>query len=265
MSCPRPAPVQVQVQVIVPMLWALLCPLLGLAGGCGSSAPPVSPFGASNLALSFDGIGEYATAGNGGFPPASAAQTVEMWVNFPAPTATTTADFLVMRQDLSNGVQIGIHDGALAVWRTYVDRVLAQAPTLPSANVWHHVAYTFDLKVNTLYVDGVVADAEMTATDERTPTTVWLGTFDGTSQLFAGQLDEIRVWTVARSAAQIQADLPHSPPGPVPGLVAYWTFDDAGSVGRALDASSAGNDVTLGDGITAHMPTRVAASEPDGQ
>jgi hypothetical protein len=261
MSRLRPVPVP----VIVPLLWPLLCPLLGLASGCGSAAPPVSPFGGSNLALGFDGVAAYATAGNGGFPSASATQTVEIWVNFPAPTATTTADFLVMRQDLSNGVQIGIHDGALAVWRTYVDRVLAQAPTLPSANAWHHVAYSYDLKVNTLYVDGAVVDAEMTATDERTPTTVWLGTFDGTSQLFAGELDEIRVWTVVRSAAQIQADLQHSAPGPVAGLVAYWTFDDGGSVGRALDASGSGNDVTLGDGIAAHMPTRVPANEPDGQ
>jgi hypothetical protein len=238
---------------------------LWLGGGCGSGTPAASPFGASNLALSFDGATEYATAGNGGFPAAGAEQTVEMWVNFPAPAATTTADFLVMRQDLSNGVQIGIHDGALAVWRTYVDRVLAQAPTLPSANAWHHVAYSYDLNVNTLYVDGAAVDAEMTATDERTPTSVWLGTLDGSTQLFAGELDEIRVWTVVRTAAQVEADLRHRPPGAEPGLVAYWTFDDAGSGGRALDASGSGNDVTLGDGVTANMPVRVPGDEPDDQ
>jgi hypothetical protein len=246
---------------IVPLLW----PWLWLAGGCGSGATPPSPFGGSNLALSFDGASQYATAGNGGFPAAGTEQTVEMWVNFPAPTATTTADFLVMRLDLSSGVQIGIHAGGLAVWRTYVDRVLAQAPTLPSANAWHHLAYSYDLKVNTLYVDGAVADAEMTATDERTPTSVWLGSFDGTRQLFTGELDEIRVWTVVRSPADIQADMNHSAPGPAAGLVAYWTFDDGGSVGRALDASGSGNDVTLGDGIASNRPTRVPSNEPDGQ
>jgi hypothetical protein len=256
-------------EVRVPATLSMIRPMvlvgLWLAGGCGGEAPAVSPFGASNLALGFDGVMAYATAGNGGFPAAGAQQTVEMWVDFPAPAATTTADFLVMRQDLSNGVQVGIHDGALAVWRTYVDRVLAQAPTLPSANAWHHVGYSFDLKVNTLYVDGVAVDAEMTAPDERTPTSVWLGTHDGTSQLFGGELDEIRVWTVVRTAAQIQADMRHRAPASEPGLVAYWTFDDAGSGGRALDASGSGNDVTLGDGLTANMPTRVPANEPDGQ
>jgi len=246
----------------LPMLVPLL---LSLAGGCGNGTPAVSPFGASNLALSFDGLTEYATAGNGGFPAAGNAQTVEMWVDFAAPSATTTADFLAMRLDFTNGVQIGIHAGALAVWRTYVDRVLVQAPTLPSANAWHHVAYSYDTTVNMLYVDGAVADAEMTATDERTPTSVWLGTVDGTNQLFKGELDEIRVWTVVRTAAEIQADMQHSVPGPVTGLVAYWTFDDSGSGGRALDASGSGNDVTLGDGLAANMPTRVSSGAPDGQ
>jgi Concanavalin A-like lectin/glucanases superfamily len=243
----------------------MIVPLLWLAGGCGSGMQPGSPFGAANLALSFDGVRDYATAGNGGFPAAGAPQTVEMWVDLAAPTATTTADFLVMRLDLVSGVQIGIHDGALAVWRTYVDRVLAQAPTLPTANTWHHVAYTSDSTTNTLYLDGAVVDAEPTPTDGRTPTSVWLGTLDGSSQLFAGELDEIRVWTVVRTAAQVESDLRHRPPGPEPGLVAYWTFDDAGSGGRALDASGSGNDVTLGDGVTANMPVRVPGDEPDGQ
>jgi|SRR5450432_397084 len=243
----------------------MILPLLWLASGCGAGATTVSPFGASNLALSFDGVTSYATAANAGFPAAGAVQTVEMWVNYPAPTATTTADFLVMRLDLSSGVQIGIHDGALAVWRTDFDRALAGAPTLPPADTWHHIAWSFDLTVNTLYVDGAVADAEMTRTDVRTPTSVWLGTFDGTSELFAGQLDEIRVWNLVRSESEIQTDMDHSAPGPVPGLVAYWTFDDSASGGRALDASGSGNDVTLGDGVAANMPTRVPSGAPDGQ
>ena len=252
-------------RVASPLLgWPLGC--LWLTLGCGGGgAPAASPFGTANLALSFDGVTQYATAGNGGFPAAGALQTVEMWVDFPAPTATTTADFLTMRMDLTSGMEIGIHDGALAVWRVYVDRVLAQAPALPSANSWHHLAYTYDLTNNTLYVDGVSVDAETTPTDDRTPSSVWLGTLDGASQLYAGKLDEIRVWTLVRSREEIQADMKHSPPGAVPGLVADWTFDDGGDTGQALDASGSGNDVTLGDGLTANMPTRVPSTAPDGQ
>jgi hypothetical protein len=260
----------------------LLLPLLlGLASSCrggagsrpsfaGDSGTSTSPSwtdafpaldgGGAGFALRFDGAKDYATAGDGGFPAADSAQSIELWVNYPA--ATATADFLVMRLDHSSGVQIGIHDGALAVWRTYVDRVLVSAPTLPAVSTWHHVAYTYDGTTETLYVDGVVADTETNAGDTRTPTSVWLGTFDGSSELYKGELDEARVWTVVRSAAEVVADMRHSPPGPVAGLVAYWTFDDTVSGGRALDASGSGNDVTLGDGIAERMPTRVPSDAP---
>ncbi len=216
----------------------------------------------AGFALSFDGVMDYATAGNAGFPAASAAQTVELWIN--APATSVTADFLVMRTYLTDGVQIGFRDGTVAVWRTSGAEILVKAPTPPSADSWHHIAYTYDQTTHTLYLDGVAADAETAASDSRTPNTVWLGTLDGSNELYKGQMDEVRVWNVARSASEVQADMRHSPPGPVPGLVAYWTFDDVDSEGRAVDASGSGNDATLGDGITARMPSRVPSDAPVG-
>jgi C-terminal processing protease CtpA/Prc len=47
-------------------------------------------------------------------------------------------------------------------------------------------------------------------------------------------LDEIRIWNVARSPAEIQATLNKSLTGKEPGLVAYWQFDD----GTAGDSSA---------------------------
>ncbi len=140
--------------------------------------------------------------------------------------------------------------------------MLAQAPSLPAPKVWHHVAYTFDATTTTLYVDGTAVDSQANPTDERTPTSVWLGTLDGTRELFAGLMDEVRVWTVARTAAQVAADQRHTAPGAVNGLVAYWTFDDVSSGGHALDASGNGNTITLGDGVAGAMPSRVVSDAP---
>src|SRR5262249_17331885 len=155
-------------------------------------------------------------------------------VNYAA--ATGTQDFLALRTSLPNGtesgVQIGIHNGALAVWRAYVDRVLVQAPTTPAAGAWHHVAYTFDATTNLFYVDGTPVDNNTTATDSHTPMSAWLGTFDGYVNLFRGQLDEMRVWTIVRSASDIATDMKHSSGQTAAGLVAYWTFDDATNIGR---------------------------------
>jgi hypothetical protein len=215
---------------------------------------------AAGYALSFDGVRQYATAGDGGFAPVGGNETLEMWVNYA--TATNTQDFLVLRTDVLSGVQIGIHAGALAVWRVYVDRVLVQAPTTPTANSWHHVAYTYDTTFHALYVDGVSVDTEMNPADGHTPTSVWLGTFDGSTNLFKGQLDEVRVWTVARSASQVVADMQHSSGQGQAGLVAYWTFDDAADDGYSRDLSGFGNDVTLGDGVVGWMPSRVPSGVP---
>jgi len=224
--------------------------------------PSIGDGSAAGYALSFDGSKQYATAGDAGFPIALGPQTLEMWIDYHS--VDGTQDFLALRTDLSSGVEVGLHDGALAAWRVYADRVLAQAPTTPPPGTWHHVAYTYDGTTHSLYLDGILVDAETVPPDDRTPTTVWLGTLDGSSNMFKGDMDEVRVWTVTRSAADVVADMAHTAPGPVSGLVAYWTFDDAINGGSAVDFSGSGNDVTLGDGVASQMPNRVASAAPVG-
>jgi hypothetical protein len=256
----------------LPLLWVAACgggPAMVDAGtdagavdsAALADAPPPPDGGGAGYALNFDGVNDYATAGNAAFPAAGAEQTVAMWVSYPS--ASTTQDFVVMRMDFTSGVQIGIRDGTVTVWRVYSSRTLVAAPTLPAVNQWHHLAYTFDRVTHTLYVDGAVAATATVAGDIRTPNSVWLGTLDGSSELFKGRMDEVRVWNVARSAAEIQQDMLHRPTGAEPGLVAYWTFDDASSGGRALDLTGEHNDVTLGDGIAERMPSRVVSDAPN--
>lgn len=42
---------------------------------------------------------------------------------------------------------------------------------------------------------------------------------------FEGEIDEMRVWNVARTEAQIKATMSSSLTGSEPGLVAYWRFN----------------------------------------
>lgn len=222
--------------------------------------PPVLDGRAAGYALSFDGLNDYASMGNAGFPQADNEQTVELWVNYES--AATTQDFYVARVDFDGGVQIGLRDGTVTVWRTYSKRVLVAAPTLPPSGVWHHVAYTFDRTTHTLYLDGAMVASSTATSDIRTPNQAWLGTFDGSAELYKGLMDEVRVWTVVRTAAEVAKDLLHRPPGPETGLVAYWTFDDVQSAGHSLDLTGGGDDVTLGDGIAERMPSRVVSDAP---
>jgi hypothetical protein len=258
----------------------LLASLAGAACGPGAAArdagngspdvalfdvPPLTDGNVAGYALSFDGINDYATSGNAGFPAASAPQTISLWVNYIATTGTQ--DFIVLRLDLDSGIQIGIRGGTITVWRTYSSRTLVAAPTAPAAGEWHHVAYTFDRTTHILYVDGAMIASSTTTGDERTPNQVWLGSVDGSAELYSGLMDEVRVWSIVRSAADIQRDMLHRSPGPEPGLMAYWTFDDSQNGGRCDDMSKAANDVnrndvTLGDGIAERMPSRVLSDAP---
>jgi Concanavalin A-like lectin/glucanases superfamily len=266
----------------VPRFWVgalgLLVAASATAGGaCGGGAAPTDggdeqrdrgPFDVAPLpdgsvagyALSFDGLNDYATMGDGGFPPASEPQTVSLWVNYES--AATTQDFIVMRLDFDDGVQIGLRDGTVTVWRTLGKRLLVDAPSLPAVGQWHHVAYTFDRTTHILYIDGVMVGSSTAISDNRTPTQAWLGTVDGSAELYKGLMDEVRVWSLVRTAAEIQKDMLHRPPGPEPGLVAYWTFDDVQNAGHSLDATGGGDDVTLGDGIAERMPSRVVSDAP---
>lgn len=253
--------------------------IAALVGGCGggalgrdaSDAAPNDAAGAdeplppldgatAGYALTFDGVDDYATAGNGGFVTVAEAMTIEMWVNFES--GATEQDFIVLRLDRESGVRVGIYAGTIAVRRVYVDRVIVQAPALPSAGAWHHVAYAADWFVKTLYIDGVEVDAQMPDTDNRTPNSVWLGTIDGTGAMFRGKLDEVRVWSAKRSADEVRLDMRRGPAAHTAGLQAYWTFDDDRPGGRSVDSSGLQNDVTLGDGVPQRMPTRVPSDAP---
>jgi len=254
--------------------WLLVALLV--AAGCGGATardagsgpfdapifdvPPLVDGNVAGYALSFNGINDYATAGNAGFPAASAPQTISLWVDYPATTGTQ--DFIVLRLDTDSGVQIGLRGGTITVWRTYSSRTLVAAPTTPPAGQWHHVAYTFDRTTHILYVDGVMVASSTATGDERTPNTVWLGTVDGSAELYTGLMDEVRVWSIVRAPADIQKDMFHRMEGTEPGLMAYWTFDDSQNGGRCKDMSDNGNDATLGDGIAERMPSRVLSDAP---
>ena len=225
-----------------------------------ASLPPDA--GSGGYALGFDGINDYATAGNAGFPAAGSEQTESLWVDYAS--LAGTQDFLTMRTDFFSGLQIGIRDGTVTVWRTYSGRTLVAAPTPPAAGKWHHVTYTFDRTTHALYIDGAMVATSTAANDVRTPNQVWLGTIDGTAELLKGTIDEVRVWSVVRTAAEIQKDMSHRPPAAETGLVTYWTFDDIQSGGRSDDSTGSGNAVTLGDGIVDRMPSRIASDAPLG-
>ncbi|WAS91756.1 LamG-like jellyroll fold domain-containing protein [Nannocystis punicea] len=96
---------------------------------------------------------------------------------------------------------------------------------------WHHVAATFDGGTYRIYVDGALVHTSATSKPPVASPVRWIGRVDNS---FVGDLAEVRLWKVARTQAQIQADMNRRLQGTESGLVGYWPLDD-GPGARAAD------------------------------
>ncbi len=67
---------------------------------------------------------------------------------------------------------------------------------------WHHIVYTYDGTTDIIYVDGSATSGSYTH-QTGTPTAAWIGTFNGSSEFLAGAIDDVRVYNVALTAAQV--------------------------------------------------------------
>lgn len=217
-----------------------------------------------NHALHFDGVMDYATAGTGGVVPGNQAQTVSMWIRYTSSAGRQT--IFTLRRSFQTGVQLGIRDSMLSAWNVFGDDVLVQAP-LPPAGDWHHVAYVLEAAdgggSNTalLYVDAHIVGSSAASPNYLTPLSCWIGSVDGQSEFYAGDLDELRVWSVARTSDGVASDMAGQVPPDSPGLVAYFNCDAIDGT-RVHDATGYGNDMTLGGGDPTRMPTLIASDVP---
>jgi hypothetical protein len=119
----------------------------------------------------------------------------------------------------------------------------------------------FDGTNSLLYIDGSLVATTSNLPNQLAPASAWLGTTDGNSDMYAGDLDDLRIYRIARTPAEIEADM-HGTSGPSePGLVAYLDFDErCGTI--VPDLSPMGNDASLGEGDPARMPTLIESSVP---
>ncbi|HEY0463993.1 MAG TPA: LamG-like jellyroll fold domain-containing protein, partial [Polyangiaceae bacterium] len=202
-------------------------------------------------ALNFDGANDWLN-----IPDLSLAGdfTIEAWAKL-AP-GIDQLDGLV-GQEAMTGPDLNFYAGHLRLYTGAADAVIAE--TVTTANVWTHYAVTRQSGALTLFINGV-EDA----------TGNWTGPFPvraigrGAAGFLGGQLDEVRIWNVARDEAQI-ADSYQTKVAPASsGLLAYYVFNEAPNYQSVLNAVSSAPGATLGANATAATddPTRLASTAP---
>ncbi len=152
-----------------------------------------------------------------------------------------------------NGYQIWSFHGALRAWYfrdsdNYVfypgDGLVAGAI---NDGLWHHCAFTVDASGGKLYLDGRLNDAHPwtgTPGPATTTTPLRLGYY---YDYFDGEIDEVRIWNLALSAAEIQQGMFTRARGTEPGLLAYYRFDEGAGLSLA-DLTGHGFDGALMNG-----------------
>jgi hypothetical protein len=170
-------------------------------------ARPGAPAPALGTAcLDFNG-GTGAQAPARGLPALGAAMTVSLWMR-PKFSATRTI-FTLQREGNGNnpntGFQIGTKDTQAAFWLygSPSVEIVSQALT---ADVWYHLAYTFDGSTHRLFVNAAAVGSSTAAAPTGTPTMVYFGSYGSTiAQLYIGRLDDVRLYDRVLTAAEIRA------------------------------------------------------------
>lgn len=139
---------------------------------------------------------------------------------------------------------LGITDDGRLEWMNYYYPYSGVLQTSTSATVpvndWTHVAAVVDGTSYSFYIDGQFVETVTGGSllyDEDSYMYLGMGYYGNG---LSGSLDEVRVWNVARTEAEIQASMNTEIPTTSPGLVAYYQFNQTSgtTLNNAVDCAT---------------------------
>lgn len=224
---------------------------LVLSFGCGGDS--TDPMADQRWAISFDGTEDYVTVPHQSPLDVTTAATVQAWFYFQGGVSGYAG---VVQKDGPSSY------GIYGLW-AFSDQIefcitidgdgqhcLDSTGGL-TMNAWNHVAGVYDGSFMRIYLDGSEdASQALSGAILTGPLPLYIGGDPTEPTYLPGRLDEVAVWSVARSEVQIQASMSAGLTGSESNLVGYWPMDDGG--GQVVeDASPNHLDATLGSTIGA--------------
>jgi hypothetical protein len=207
-----------------------------------SKAQCISPF--SN-ALNFDGVDDHLTVQSGVY--FNGDFTIEAWVK-PDDFGNWSRIIDFSNGAGSNGVILASTFGVSGAPGFFVNGTQFQASKQLTLHQWNHVAATLKGSVGIIYVNGEFAGSQSMNTPAnvtRTLNYIGKSAYGPGDAHLNGTMDELRIWSVAKTQAQIQAGLNHELAGNETNLVLYYNFNQ-GIAGDDNTAMTQLNDQTTG-------------------
>ena len=225
------------------------------ASGCTKTATLrvtdcAAPFG---NALSFDGVDDISVVDNVGTNSnfafgGTTSFSLETWVKREN-TGGLAMIFSKYHGGTAGNYSIGISAAGKPIFFREVAPWSVEAPEVLPVNEWHHLAATYDGSQMRIYVDGVLKNSIASGAVANNVSNIKVHIGGAIHQvntpiyLYKGELDEIRVWNVARTATQIQQAYTTTLQGNETGLVAYYDFNQGVPAGNNTSINSIINTV----------------------
>jgi hypothetical protein len=210
-------------------------------------------------ALSYNGANARVTVGDSALLRLTNAMTIEAWVN---PTQVTSAWRPVLKKGSGDYFLFGTSDaGGKPVGGSRVGGSILQAKGAQNlaANVWTHVALTFDGGSMRFYVNGqLVSMTTREGSMQTSANGILIGGDAVSGEFFQGMIDEIRIFNEVRSDDQIRIDMntPLIAGGDTQGPTKPLNLTAQGVSGGQIDL--AWTPSTDNFGVTTYVVERVA-------
>jgi len=202
----------------------------------------------TNRGLSFDAsASNYASADPGvQLVPSSSDATIEFWAYVPA--AQPGINYFISQGTPGSSFYVG-YDPTQSNHLLMGDFWTGSNVSLPIGQ-WNHIAIVVDQPNFSawLYLNGVLSDSAIGiyATCDPNGSPLQLGTATDNSTFFTGKLDQVRIWNVQRTAAEIKAGMYGSVSASAANLVAYYFMDETSGTTTANSVTATpGSNLTL--------------------
>ena len=209
------------------------------------------------MALSFDGTSQFVEVLDDDVLDLAADFTLEAWIK---PSSLTSFQHLISKFGTDPSYVMELNTDMLR-GAIHANVVFESAAGRITMDMWHHVAVVRNGDALELYIDGALEGGGSPAhVAPATASSLCFARRCEFSTYYQGLMDEVRIWSVARSESEIGADMTRQLTGAEPGLVGYWRFDE-GSGDVAFDATGNGNDGRLGSAVGADADDPVWTSD----
>ena len=204
----------------------------------GATPQNLSPTGGT--ALDFDGVNDHIITPLDADLDVIPVTTWEAWIY---PTIDDASYNMIMSQEDGGWDRfIAINSGKFALGRT-INGWVPPGPII--LNTWQHIAVVYSGANIKFYLNGVEFVSGTTEGSHSSLGKFTIGSNQAGTQNFKGKMDEVRVWNVARTQAEISANMSTSLTGSEAGLVAYFNFEDGTGSATLNDKTSNNYNGTL--------------------